>query len=249
MFNTIRNLAIGSALLTASSAQALIIDFVDLTENVLGESAWTTLSIDLGGGVTMDITGEQNSNSALAYLDYNHAGLGVCGKAKDANKVDQANLNSNGSPSGSNNCDPSSDDNVTNGEILYFAVDGDITIDKIWLNNTHDDDKVIDAPETVMINGASTLGVGNGYAPGSPYNTENGGTHGSVANAFTNGGLGWMVIGGGAAFTIGFGDEQFYVSAMEISLPPGGGNNVPAPASIFLIGLGLLGLGMARRRR
>ena len=244
-------------LLAASSAQAVIIDFVDLTENTLGETAWTSLNLGMGP-LVMAVTGTQGGNNAYAYLDNSHAGLGVCGKVHNLSKVGQPNLNSDGSPSGSNNCNPGSDDNVTGGsaateEILSFVFNMDVNISRIWLNNTHDADRIIDASETVKINGTSTSGVGNGYAPDSPYNGRTwNGQVASVANALTNGGAGWDVDIG-SMFTIGYGDEQFYVSAIEILDPPDGDlpppELVPAPATLLLFATGLFGLGMARRQR
>lgn len=221
-------LALGS-----TAARADIIDFVNLTEGAggLGESAWSTLNI-AGSDFNLAITGSKSTDDddfAFAYLDWNHAGLGVCGDVTSEQYEDATRTGLS-----SNVCAPGSDDNVTIGEMLYFTFDTNVIIERIWFNNTHDDDRVILDPEYIMINGSQEPGPGNGYATGNGYNSR---SDSDVGNF-----LGPYGATAGIAFTIGFGDEQFYVSGMEVRA-------VPEPGTLALLGIGLIGMGAARRRR
>jgi len=235
------SLAAAPLLLACTALQAEIIDFVDMTENgTYGESAWSTLSVSRTG-FTVDITATKNGAAAFAYLDWNHAGLGVCGNAG----------NGNGSPDtsragqSSNICNPGDDDNVTLAEVLTFEFDVDVTIDKIWFNNTHDPDRTIIAPDLITIGGVDILAVGNGYAPTSnQYNTA--ANHDSSVDNW----LGPFVVNAGAAnaLTVAYNNEQFYISAMEITVQPPPAT-APEPGIVALLGAGLLGMGIASRRR
>jgi hypothetical protein len=95
-------------------------DFVSMANS--GEYGISTLSL-LGDGFSVDITGTKNGNAAYAYLDRGHGGLGVCGTL-----------------TGTQQCSPGSDDNITTGEILKMTFNKAVTIDKIWFNNNHDGD-------------------------------------------------------------------------------------------------------------
>lgn len=111
-----------------SSAQALEIDFIDLTENSktgLGESAWKVLTLS-DTEITADITA-----SGFAYLDWGIAGLGDC-SALLTGATMGANLGS-----GANLCNPGSDDNVTTGESVTFAFNTTVDVE-FWFNNNHD---------------------------------------------------------------------------------------------------------------
>ena len=216
--------------LVSTAARADIIDFVELTEGAgqKGESAWSTLNI-AGSDFNLAITATQDSDDAFAYLDWNHAGLGVCGDADNTG----AHPGSHG-----NVCNPGSDDNVTTGEMLYFTFDANVTIERIWFNNTHDADGVISSPEYIMINGSPVPGPGNGYATGNSYNNN------AALSADAGNFLGPYGAIAGTAFTIGFGDEQFYVSGMQVRA-----TTVPEPGTLALLGIGLMGMGAARRRK
>jgi len=215
-------------LISISAANAAIIDFVNMTESSsgLGESAWTTLSI-VDSEFTLDITGIKDGQAATAYLDWGHAGLGVCGLAGTTN------LNTARPGNRGNICWQGSDDNVTTNESLSFMFDTNVVVDKIWFNNTHDPDRYFVAPDLVTIDGTDYLGVGNGYAPTTSYS----GYNSSVDNW-----LGSFSVNANSAFTIAYNNEQFYVSGMEV-------HAVPEPSVIALFAAGLLGLGFAARRR
>ena len=232
----------------AGTAQAVIIDFVDLAENSLGESAWSKLIIPTTD-FTLEITGENSNGSAFAYLDYGHAGLGVCGAVfNDGNGSPKVGLQHAGSRA--NVCNPGSDDNVTTGEILSFAFDADVIIEKIWFNNTHDADRTIDASDLVVIEGTPEQGPGNGYAPtSSQYNTF--ANYDSDVDNF----LGQYFVNifstTPRTFSIGFNNQQFYVSGLQVALSPfavgSSVETVPVSGVLSLLGLGLFALGFSRR--
>ena len=227
----LKPLFLAPIVLGVSVANAAIIDFVQLTEGSggLGESAWTTLNIT-NSEFSLDITGTKDGNAATAYLDYNHAGLGVCGLGAGTKLT--TNLDTTRTGLSSNVCWEGSDDNVTTGEYLSFVFDTNVRIDKIWLNNTHDPDRNILDPDLITIDGSDYKGPGNGYAPTTSYSN-----YGSSVNNW----LGSFNVNAGHEFTIAFNDQQFYVSGMEISA-------VPEPSILTLIGLGLFGLGFSRFR-
>jgi hypothetical protein len=247
----------GATLLAASSAQAIIIDFVKLTEGagMSGESAWDPLVIT-DGGFTTSVTAKNNTAGAMAwaYLDNNHAGLGVCkklnGQAVAGVQDDPADTHVGNTPrpgATGNICNPSSDDNTTLNETLMFVFDQNVTINKIWLNNTHDPSPSgqIVNPETVMVNGVSTVVPGNGYATGNAYNAQ------ANLNASEANFLGSYKVAANTVFTIAYGGavpEEFYISGIDVELD-GGETNVPVPGTLVLVGSALFGIRLGRRAR
>ncbi len=223
-----RSLLLAPLILGSSVANSAIIDFVQLTESNsgLGESAWTTLNIT-NSEFSLDITGTKNGQAATAYLDWGHAGLGVCGLSGTSS------LDTVRTGNGGNICWNAGDDNVTTNEHLSFVFDTNVRIDKIWLNNTHDPDRNILDPDIITIDGLDYKGPGNGYAPTTSYS----GYGSSVDNW-----LGSFDVIAGQEFTIAFSDQQFYVSGIEVTA-------VPEPSIIALMGFGFIGLGFARHRK
>ena len=110
----IKQLAVAALVLTFSAgANADIINFTQMADpaGTHGESAWDSLVLSFAGG-TVTITGTGLSGDAYAYLDRGNASLGVC---NDLNDFGDANVNTLMPGSGSNMCNPGSDDNMTTG--------------------------------------------------------------------------------------------------------------------------------------
>lgn len=213
----IKALSGATLLASAHSASAGVINFIDLTENAgsgYGESAWTSLNLS-SGSANVAITGYGAAGKQYAYLDWGWAGLGSCGKVVSAGKVDTKSVGSS-----ANNCNPSSDDNVTSPEFLRFVFDTDVVITNIWFNNNHDGG--FDALDKVTIDG-NAFSVATGYAYG--------------AN-----GIGSFNVAAGYNFDVAYNNEEFYISAIEFA-------SVPESSSLFLLSIGLLGLVGVRRRQ
>ena len=163
----------------------------------------------------------------FAYLDWGNAGLGVC---KDISGSAGAHPGS-----GSNRCDPGSDDNVTDHEYLEITFDQDVRVDNLWFNNNHDNGFGSGDKVTIGVGPlAMLLDDGGGLFPGTHFDVEKGWADGPN-------GIGSFDVKLGEKLWVAFNNEQFYLSAMEIS-------PVPVPAAIWLFGTALIGfIGMGRR--
>ena len=230
------NLITSLILLTVTTAaQAVMINFQTMADGSYGESAWNTLSLAGDFGIDVDISGSHGSADAYAYLDAGTAGLGVCRNLNTAGKAKVDTKTGNGS----NLCAPGSDDNVNIyddiGESLQLLFNETVNVTKIWFNNNHDPDYGMDG-DTVVIDG-------NNHTFGGPANDPD---------------LGWLFefTGTDGLFNIGnildiayytctgtsncLRDEEFYISAIEIT-------SVPEPTALALIGIGFVGIGAARK--
>ena len=186
-------------------------DFVSMANS--GEYGISTLSL-LGDGFSVDITGTKNGNAAYAYLDRGHGGLGVCGTL-----------------TGTQQCSPGSDDNITTGEILKMTFNKAVTIDKIWFNNNHDGDGSLSGNK-VKIGGTDyALSLATGVPS---FNDD------WTPNVSFN-----VAAGGSLLFSLASTNfDQFYISGMTVTAVP-----EPETYAMMLAGLGLLGAVVRRRKQ
>jgi hypothetical protein len=136
---------------------------------------------------------DDNDPTQYAYLDWGNAGLGACKDVLNAGLVNTIQAGRT-----SNNCSPSSDDNVTTNEYLQFVFDKNVTINNLWFNNNHDGG--FDAGDKVKINGTDFL-VKTGYAGGIN-------------------GIGTFNVSANTPFKVAFSNEQFYISGMQVTAVP-----------------------------
>jgi len=167
-------------------------------------------------GITLHATGYYkqknkwaNSNS-YAYLDRGNAGLGVCHQVK-----------------GLNQCDPSSDDNVTHKEKLVLTFDQTVSLDEMSFRNGGHGTKFKGKFQlSILLNGI--------WGKWSKYDLD---------RSFTS-----SLLGEGFAFyNPNKRDKhkyQFYIDTMTVSSTPStlAVSAVPAPSSVLLLMLGLIGL-------
>jgi VPDSG-CTERM motif len=207
-------------LTTAVRANATTIDLKALAEPAqLGESAWNPLSIT-ADGVTVTFTGlTANDVVKFAYLDSGNAGLGVCNAL-----ITGATAGSPHPGSSANECQPSSDDNVTAGEKIRVSFSQAVVISQLAFNNNHDGD-------TSLLGNAINIG-GSDYT----FVAGNAGSGGDwLRTAQYN-------VAANTSFEMKYVNETFYLSKMTFQSVPDGGT------TLQLLGLGLAGLGLVRRR-
>lgn len=239
--NTLKKQLLSLALLAlAGSAQAVptMVNFQTMADGAYGESAWDPLSLFDDFGLDVEIFGVHGNDSAYAYLDAGTAGLGVC---RNLNATGVSNLDSKQPNSGTNLCDPGSDDNVnihdSIGEALNFVFYEDLTVTKIWLNNNHDSDYGMDG-DTVVIGGVNHTFNGAADDADLGWLFEFAGNDGVFS---VNDALSIAYYSAAGTNLIG---EEFYISAMEFD-----STNVPEPTILALLGVGLVGFGVSRRRK
>lgn len=211
-----------AALVFAGNASAIaIFDFENIADNethlatlvsftgsaagdFTGERGATEMNFT-SGGIGLTVTGTDTAGNATynAYLDKGNAGLGVC-KILSGDQ-----------------CSPSSDDNVTPGEVLVLSFDRKVTItDTTFTNGSHGTsflgsfDLTIDGVFDATYSLVHLFGMD---LTGTVFELSN------INTTATN-------------------PYQFYIETMDVTA-------VPVPAAAWLFGTGLLGLaGVARRK-
>jgi len=220
----LNKLVLSTILLTmAGSANALptLLDF-KADANVL-ERGYASLDNYAGLKITGTATND-NDNQQFAYMDKGNAGLGSC---KDLNS--------------SNQCAPSSDDNVTADESVHFTWDSDIIITGIWFNNNHDGNRSLQG-DTISIAGDNYL------FSLSDFDASRSSGNGTLADAISKHNTDFLYgkdrfVSKNSSFDITFFDDEFYISAIQYETV------VSEPGLLALLSIGLVGIGGGKRRK
>lgn len=209
--------AIAAALVLPTAVNATTFNFAaiadgDASYGIAGGERGAAAFTFVKDGISVTASGFATGNPSTAYnayLDSGNAGLGVCQALTSSNQ-----------------CTPSSDDNVTFGESLMLVFDQVVSIDTTtFVNGNHGTN--FNGNFVLSIDGgpATTIALTNIYA------TPLVGTQFVFANPNA---------GGGSTVS---NDQQFYINVLNVQ-------PVPVPAAVWLFGSGLLGLvGVARRRQ
>ena len=207
-------------LVNVASVSAATFDFISYADaDADSDSYYERGYKDFGvteDGITLHATGyykQKNkwANSNLyAYLDRGNAGLGVCHQVK-----------------GLNQCDPSSDDNVTHKEKLVLTFDQTVSLDEMSFRNGGHGTKFKGKFQlSILLNGI--------WGEWAKYDLD---------RNFTS-----SLLGEGFAFynpnKRNKNKYQFYIDTMTVSSAPStlAVSAVPAPSSVLLLMLGLIGL-------
>ena len=220
--NLLKTIIAGSAVLLSQSVSAAIFDFDNIADHSAPAASLDSFTGSIGSGPFFGEMGATQMNFSSdgiglvataneltgavinPYLDAGNAGLGAC-------KV----------VTNSAQCNPSSDDNVTSGEVLTLTFDQMVKITSTtFINGGHG----------TSFNGTFDLQIDGGavttYNLTNLFNMELTGTEFAFSNTNVN----------------TANEYQFYIQTMDVQA-------VPVPAAVWLFGSGLIGLvGVARRK-
>ncbi|MCR8724068.1 VPLPA-CTERM sorting domain-containing protein [Frigidibacter sp. ROC022] len=188
------------------AAQAATLDFMGYANSgEKGVANGTMISSPFFDGETVTFSATASGNDAYAYFDAGDAGLGVC---KSLTQSDQ--------------CTPSSDDNVTYGEAVTIAFDGLRTLSDILFR-------------------------AEGHVPLTTNETLLFGINGGTLTEYTFAGLSGLSFGNVSSATFAFGgtsEQQFYIQSAVVTAA-----TVPLPAAAPMLLMALGGFGFAARRK